>query len=65
MMETEGWIQLWTIFFFASLVIFTLLAIAVTIGGFFDLRFFFKGLRENCDENDSDEQSGAGEEGHE
>ena len=57
-METEHWILLWTIFFFASLGIFALLAVSVTIGGFFELRVFFKSLAEDRSEDDSDAGGG-------
>lgn len=38
------WINLWTIFFFVSLALFAGLAVAVTIGGFFNIRSLFKSL---------------------
>lgn len=38
------WINLWTIVFFASLAGFTILAIVVSIGGFYDIIALFKGL---------------------
>lgn len=38
------WINLWTVFFFVSLGLFAMLAIAVTIGGFFNIRSLFKSL---------------------
>ncbi len=49
------WINLWTIFFFASLAIFAALAVAVTIGGFFNIRSLFKSLSQN---SQPDENSG-------
>jgi len=36
------WINFWTFFLFASLVIFAGLAVVVTIGGFFNIRSLFK-----------------------
>ena len=39
------WINLWTIFFVVSLVLFAGLAIVVTIGGFFNIRSLFKNLK--------------------
>jgi len=41
----QFWINLWSIFFFASLVIFAALAVTVTIGGFFNIRPLFKSLK--------------------
>ena len=38
------WISFWTIFFVVSLVLFALLAVTVTIGGFFNIRSLFKNL---------------------
>jgi hypothetical protein len=38
------WVDLWVIFFFASLVLFSVLAVVITIGGFFDIRALFKSL---------------------
>jgi hypothetical protein len=38
------WINFWTVFFIVSLVLFALLAIIVTIGGFFNIRSLFKNL---------------------
>jgi len=38
------WIDFWTVFFIVSLVLFALLAIIVTIGGFFNIRSLFKNL---------------------
>ena len=40
----EFWIKFWTFFFFASLALFAVLAVVVTIGGFFDIRSLFKNL---------------------
>lgn len=42
----DFWIDLWTVFFFASLAIFAGLAIVVSIGGFFNIRTLFKTLTE-------------------
>jgi hypothetical protein len=38
------WINFWTGFFIVSLALFALLAIVVTIGGFFNIRSLFKNL---------------------
>jgi len=38
------WIKFWSIFFFASLIIFACLAVVVTIGGFFNIQSLFKSL---------------------
>ena len=39
-----NWVSIWTFFFFLSLIIFTCLAVVVTIGGFFNIRSLFKDL---------------------
>jgi hypothetical protein len=49
------WIDFWAVFFFASLVLFTGIAVIVAIGGFFNIRTLFKGLR-----NRSNPQGGDG-----
>lgn len=46
------WIDFWTIFFFASLALFAGLAVAVTIGGFFNIRSLFKSLSEHAGRDD-------------
>jgi len=38
------WINFWTVFFAASLIVFAGVAIVVTIGGFFNIRSLFKSL---------------------
>jgi len=38
------WVSFWAIFFFASLAIFAILAVLVSIGGFFNIRALFKRL---------------------
>jgi len=40
------WVKIWSFFFFASLIVFTGLAVVVTIGGFFNIRSLFKDLSE-------------------
>lgn len=45
----QFWIDFWTFFFFASLVVFAALAVVVSIGGFFNIRTLFKGLRDRRD----------------
>lgn len=42
----DFWISFWTVFFVVSLVVFAGLAIAVTIGGFFNIRSLLKTLKE-------------------
>lgn len=54
------WIDFWTFFFFASLVVFTGVAIVVSIGGFFDVRSLFKSLSKPAEHRVSD---GPGETG--
>jgi len=46
------WINLWTIFFFVSLALFAGLAVAVTIGGFFNIRSLFKSLTQRSQQQD-------------
>lgn len=52
------WINFWTIFFIASLVLFAGMAIVVTIGGFFNIRSLFKSLsnRDKRQKEDSAER---------
>ena len=52
------WVKIWSFFFFVSLGVFTLLSIAVTIGGFFDIRSLFKDLLEA--KNQAQQDDGAG-----
>jgi len=40
------WINFWSFFFYASLVLFAGLAIVVAIGGFFNIRSMFKSMAE-------------------
>ena len=42
----EFWIKTWTLVFFSSLTIFTVLAVCVSIGGFFNILSLFKNLKE-------------------
>ena len=46
------WISLWEIFFFASLAAFAVLAVVVSIGGFFNIRSLFKSLSERAEQGD-------------
>ncbi len=46
------WINFWSFFFFASLAIFAVLAVVVTIGGFYNIRSLFKSLTNRADQND-------------
>ena len=43
----EFWIKFWTVFFFASLLVFAGLAIVISILGFFDARSLFKNISAN------------------
>jgi hypothetical protein len=46
------WINLWTIFFFASLGLFAALAVTVTVGGFFNIRSLLKSLTAQPDQRE-------------
>ncbi len=46
------WISFWTAFFVVSLVLFALLAVTVTIGGFFNIRSLFKSLSDRPDQEE-------------
>ena len=46
------WINFWSFFFFASLAIFAVLAVVVTIGGFYNIRSLFKSLTNRVDQHD-------------
>jgi len=48
------WIDFWTVFFLASLVLFAGVVIVVSIGGFFDIRSLFKGLTNRADQQEQD-----------
>ena len=48
----DFWINFWTFFFFASLVLFAVLAVVVTIGGFFNIRSLFKSLKRRAEQED-------------
>ena len=48
----DFWINLWKIFFFASLAVFAGLAVVVSIGGFFNIRSLFKSLTERGGQQD-------------
>lgn len=50
----QFWIDFWAFFFFVSLVFFAGLVVVVAIGGFFNLRSLFKGLREQHDPQGTD-----------
>ncbi len=47
------WIDFWAIFFFASLAAFAVLAVVVSIGGFFNIRSLFKSLSERSEQDDT------------
>ena len=59
----QFWINFWSIFFFASLVIFAALAVTVTIGGFFNICSLLKNLKKAHEQSqkkqDSQKQLGA------
>ncbi|MEA3224351.1 MAG: hypothetical protein U9Q07_00240 [Planctomycetota bacterium] len=49
----DFWISLWEIFFFASLAVFSVLAVVVSIGGFFNIRSLFKSLSDRSEQDDA------------
>jgi len=53
------WASIWTFFFFLSLIVFTCLAIVVTIGGFFNIRSLFKDLAKAKEDSQDVEGSGS------
>ena len=55
------WISFWTIFFIVSLALFATLAVAVTIGGFFNIRSLFKGLSDRSEHAEGDDAPGRAE----
>ena len=48
----DFWISFWTKFFIVSLILFALLAVVVTIGGFFNIRSLFKNLKGRCEQSE-------------
>ena len=46
------WIKFWSFFFFASLAVFAVLAVVVTIGGFYNIRSLFKSLTNRAEQDD-------------
>ena len=52
-MDNVDWVKIWSFFFFLSLAAFTVLAVVVTIGGFFNIRSLFKDLSETKAETES------------
>lgn len=42
----DFWVTFWSVFFFASVALFTLLAVVVSIAGFFNIRAMFKAFRD-------------------
>ena len=46
------WIDFWTIFFVVSLAVFAVVAVVVSIGGFFDIRSLFRGLADRNSQQD-------------
>jgi len=54
------WIDFWSWFFFLSLAIFAVLAVVVSIGGFFDILSLFKTLTMQRDqEQDGNRKDGS------
>jgi hypothetical protein len=57
----EFWMDFWTVVLVGAIGLFALLAVIVTIGGFFDLRRMFRTMAESGQETaDSDGQSKSG-----
>ncbi len=52
----DFWIKFWSFFFFASLAVFAVLAVVVTIGGFFDIKSLFKSLTAQKNDPDSEKE---------
>ena len=56
----DFWIDFWSWFFFLSLAIFAVLAVVVSIGGFFDILSLFKTLTMQRDqEQDGNRKDGS------
>lgn len=54
----DFWITFWTILLIISFTLFAILAVVVTIGGFFDIRSLFKSLgRRSGEEDESNPQT--------
>ena len=51
------WINFWSFFFFFSLAIFAVLAVVVTIGGFFNIRSLFKSLTAEHEKKSTEEKA--------
>ena len=51
-MSLEAWMMLWKIVLIAGIGLFGLLAIVVSIGGFFDVAKLLKSLREDVGKDD-------------
>ena len=52
-MSIDAWMTLWTIVLVGGIGMFAVLAVVVTIGGFFDVIKLLANLRENAKETDS------------
>ena len=52
-MSIDAWMTLWTIVLISGVGLFALLAVAVTIGGFFDVIKLLAKLREDAGQADS------------
>jgi hypothetical protein len=58
----DFWITFWSVIFVATLIVFAILAISVTIGGFFDLKRLLKSIdqqhaRQETDQSKTSEDS--------
>ena len=58
MIDVHFWVYFWTMVLIAAIGIFIALAIAVTIGGVFDLRSMFRTMREHHRAAESDDGPG-------
>ena len=51
-MSLDGWMLMWKIVLIGGVALFAVLAVAVSIGGFFDVRQLFKTLREQHEDSE-------------
>ena len=56
------WLDFWTLLLVLTLLLFTVLAVVVAIGGFFDIRRMFRTLAKNEKKTQTDTTSGEGTE---
>ena len=52
-MSIEAWMTLWKVVLIGGIALFAMLAVVVTIGGFFDVIKLLANLRKNAEETDS------------